>query len=241
MIIPVLSAIIGYASVFVAVAIRGVARWALLLLNLLLPGGLLYIRHPHFMNSLLNGCSITFSYQERGDTNGAALAVIHHLNALDLVPIHNDGHDGAKLLDILHLFHEVAVAAIDHDDVAVAVEGCLLEMTLLKIRLLERPATILIRQRIMHPPLKNPVLLVGAEISQARLDQALVRHAIEVKLAGEGLRVQDIELVGGGEGQEQRHTSRYLLHFFHLNILLYRRGLIIAFKLAKNLNQIIIG
>ena len=53
---------------------------------------------------------------------------------------------------------------------------------------------------------------------QKKPSQLLSNNFCNVELAGEVLQVQDIELVGGGEGEEERHTSRYLLHFNFSNV-----------------------
>lgn len=115
------------------------------------------------MNCFFDRRTVALSNQEGRDADGATLAIILHGGSLNIILVHNDGHDGAKLLYILYFLDEVAVTSVNHDDIPVAIKTGLLEMILLKVRLVERIAAILVRERVVHTTLEHSVFFEGAE------------------------------------------------------------------------------
>lgn len=79
----------------------------------------------NLVNGFLNELTVTFANQKRRYLNRAALAVIAHARPCIVPSVHHDGHDRPEILDVSHLFYEVAISAVYHDDEFVAVKTAL--------------------------------------------------------------------------------------------------------------------
>jgi len=64
------------------------------------------------------------------------------------------------------LEHEVASASINHDDGAMAVNGCFLEVIQIKIVFLEGPAPILVLDWIVHPTCDLYAIIKITEVTE---------------------------------------------------------------------------
>lgn len=147
------------------------------------------------MYGLLDQFAIVVSNEERRYLYGVALAVIGHVGVFASIVIDDDSHHGAKLLNVLDLLDEVAVASVDHDDHLVAVEGTLLQVVEIEVALHELLAAVLVLYRIMDPPAKNSMRVIMSKAPQTRPDQPLPRFPILLEFIREDRWMQHEELM----------------------------------------------
>ena len=79
----------------------------------------------------------------------------------------------------------MAIAAIHHYDVLMAIKRSFFKMNIVEVGLVEGIAAILIRQWIVNATLVNALLIKLSEGGDAGLEETLVSGAIEVELAGQ--------------------------------------------------------
>ena len=137
------------------------------------------------MDGFLDGVTIAFPNEEGWDFKRATLSIIPHGSRLDLIFIDNHGHYSAKFLNILNFLYEMAIAAIHHYDVLMAIKRSFFKMNIVEVGLVEGIAAILIRQWIVNATLVNALLIKLSEGGDAGLEETLVSGAIEVELAGQ--------------------------------------------------------
>ena len=96
------------------------------------------------MYGLFEFIAVLLSDQERWYFDRLALTIVAHSCVLLLVIINYNRHYAAKFLNILNFFHKMAIAAVDHNDMLVAVGGSLFEMRAIELTLIKLLTTILI-------------------------------------------------------------------------------------------------
>lgn len=96
------------------------------------------------MDCLLKYVTVSLPDQERWNFDGLAFAIVTHVNVFLHVVVDNDRHDSTELLNVLYFLDKVAVAAVDHNNLLVAIRGCFLEMSSIELTFVELLAAVLI-------------------------------------------------------------------------------------------------
>ena len=87
----------------------------------------------NLVDGFLNKLTVTFSNQKRRYLYRATLAVIAHARPRTVLRVHHDGHDRPEILNVSHLFNEVAISAVHHNDEFVTVKTAFFQVVVIEV------------------------------------------------------------------------------------------------------------
>jgi hypothetical protein len=151
----------------------------------------LNLRQRELMDRLLEFVAIALADEERRYFDRFAFAIVTHVNMLLCIIVDDDRHHATELLNVLDFLDKMAIAAVDHNDVLMAIGCGFLEMRAIKLALVEFLAAVLVQDWVVDAALEHTLLVVGAEAAERRVNQSLVRGRVELKRPGELVRMQN--------------------------------------------------